>query len=356
LARIPTLDGWRGIAILLVLVTHFQRSFLGDYRWSDLGQHGVQIFFVLSGYLITSHLLGEQRINLRAFYVRRAFRILPTALTYLSVLILLTALTPFKVCGIDIWACLLLFRNYVMETSRITCTEHFWSLSMEEQFYLFWPAMLVLFGRLRASVLAGLIVLGIAVFRIFNWSLYTADLRFLHTEVRADGLLIGSLLALAFAYSPVRACAGRWAIWVFWPVLLVFVLDTFRFNTLIPLHESLAIAVLLGATSLRPKMLFSRALEWDCLKTTGALSYSIYIWQGLFLRPNWGILWPFLLVGSFLLSYVLIERPARRLGRKLAGRTLLPLVAECKTPIVGAIWREHLCNSCPHRSLCFPAV
>ncbi len=323
MARIPTLDGWRGIAILLVLVTHYQHAFLDDYRWCDLGQHGVQIFFVLSGYLITSNLLAEKRINLRAFYVRRAFRILPAALTYLSVLILLTALTPLKVCGAgDVWACLLLFRNYVMETPRNTCTGHFWSLSLEEQFYLFWPAMLALLGRVRASVLAGLLMAGISIFRILNWGFYTMDLRFQQTQVRADALLVGCLLALALAYAPIRVWAERWAVWIFWPALLVFGLDTLRFSTLIPLHESLAIAVLLCATSLGPQLLFSRVLEWEYLKMTGILSYSIYIWQGLFLRPNWGIFWPFLLGGSFLLSYVFIEQPARRLGRKLITHPL----------------------------------
>ena len=88
--RIPTLDGWRGIAILLVLVTHLQISLLGhlygSYHWMDLGQHGVNLFFVLSGYLITSRLLGENKINLKAFYLRRFFRLMPCAWTYLLTL------------------------------------------------------------------------------------------------------------------------------------------------------------------------------------------------------------------------------------------------------------------------------
>jgi peptidoglycan/LPS O-acetylase OafA/YrhL len=355
MTRIPTLDGWRGIAILMVLVTHFQWLFFHSFRWcGDLGKHGVQIFFVLSGYLITSQLLTEKHINLKAFYVRRAFRILPPVVAFLLVLVLLTAFTPFKVCGSDdVLSCLLLFRNYRVGS---TSTLHFWSLSLEGQFYLFWPAMLVLLGRVRASVLAGLLVAWIAVFRILNWGVYDAGLYSFHTELRADGLLIGCLLALALSNAPVRAWVSRWAAWAFWLALLVFVLDTLRFHDLIPLHESLAIAVLLGATSLRPKMVLSRALEWDCLKTTGTLSYSIYIWQGLFLRPNWGIFWPFLLLGSFMFSYVLIEQPARQLGRKLIARHLVPTVAECEIPTVGAFWHEQLCNSCPHRFLCIPTL
>jgi peptidoglycan/LPS O-acetylase OafA/YrhL len=279
----------------------------------------VQVFFVLSGYLITSHLLSEERINLRSFYIRRAFRILPAAFSYLLMLLLVTWLSGQDVRG-GIWASLLFFRNYLGETPHNTCTLHFWSLSLEEQFYLFWPSLLALLGRVRASVFAGVLVVGIAAFRVANWSAYDVGLRFLRTEVRADALLIGCLLALALNHASVRMRAAKWLPWAFWLGFPVFVFDAYRFHGLIPLHESLAIAVMIGATSLRPQMLVSRLLELDFLKTTGTLSYSLYIWQGLFLRPYWGLFWPILLVGSFMLSYVLIEQPARRLGRRLAAR------------------------------------
>src|SRR5579863_1674550 len=85
--RIPTLDGWRGIAILMVLAAHLQTSLLrglyGGFRWLDLGQHGVTLFFVLSGYLITTRLLSKPGIDLKAFYLRRFFRLMPCAWVYL---------------------------------------------------------------------------------------------------------------------------------------------------------------------------------------------------------------------------------------------------------------------------------
>lgn len=323
MGRIPTLDGWRGIAILLVLVTHFQIYFLRQKITLTPGLLGVQIFFVLSGYLITFQLLSEEKINLRAFYVRRAFRIFPAAFSYLSVLVLLTLLTPHKFCGADIWACLLLFRNYLPESDGNAFTGHYWSLSLEEQFYLFWPSILALLGKRRSAIVATVLVLTIAIFRFFNWSYYSAysvHLRFQHTEVRADSLLVGCLLAIALSHAPVRTWAKRWAPWAFWLAMPLFLFDAFHFPMLMPLHESLAIAILIGATSLRPDMFISRALEFEHLKTTGMLSYSIYIWQGLFFRPFWGALFPGLLGGSFLLSYVFVEQPMRRLGRKLAAR------------------------------------
>ncbi len=156
--RIPTLDGWRAVAILMVLIAHYQEGdlhhcILGQ-RWLNLGQHGVSIFFVLSGYLITSNLLTSDKIRLPQFYARRFFRLMPAAWTYLMFLLLLTAFTRMQTIGGDIWGCLLFFRNYLGETTSNTCTLHFWSLSLEEQFYLLWPPLLVLIGRRNALAAA----------------------------------------------------------------------------------------------------------------------------------------------------------------------------------------------------------
>ena len=315
--RIHCLDGWRGIAILLVLVAHYKAAFQGDHGL-NLGGHGVQIFFVLSGYLITTQLVQHDRVRLKPFYIRRAFRILPPALFYLLTLVMLTAFTPFRVCGSDVWACLLLFRNYVAETVTNTCTGHFWSLSLEEQFYLFWPAILLLLGRKKSLFAAAGLAVSIAIFRSEYWSYYAVGLRALYTEVRADGLLIGCALALTLQHNRFREWVQRTGMWLFWPALAVFLADALNFPEYIPLHESIAIAVMLGVTSLRPETLIGRALEWDFLKATGIFSYSIYIWQGLFLRPNWGGLWPVLLVSAVLISYFVVEQPARKLGRRLA--------------------------------------
>jgi len=92
--RVPMLDGWRGIAILLVLVDHIATMIRGTFPppWLRLGQHGVTIFFVLSGYLITTGLI-EAPIHLKRFYTRRFFRLMPAAWTFLAVLWLLSRVT-----------------------------------------------------------------------------------------------------------------------------------------------------------------------------------------------------------------------------------------------------------------------
>src|ERR1700731_4102388 len=131
--RIPTLDGWRGVAILLVLIGHFMpRTYFSLVR--TIGGHGVSVFFVLSGFLITSRLLDEQerngRINLLRFYLRRIFRLMPCAWTFLLVVWTLGIVKPG-----EIESCLFFFRNYVA-FGPSGPTVHFWSLSIEEQFYL----------------------------------------------------------------------------------------------------------------------------------------------------------------------------------------------------------------------------
>src|SRR5437016_2886848 len=104
--HLPTLDGWRGVAVCMVVVYHASSSHL-----SHVGSLGVSIFFALSGLLICNRLLAEfdrhGRIDLRSFYVRRAFRILPPALVFLAVLAVLTPATPG-----ELGACVLFWRNY----------------------------------------------------------------------------------------------------------------------------------------------------------------------------------------------------------------------------------------------------
>ena len=320
--RIPTLDGWRGIAVFMVMLSHLLAGYLGHPRlgqWFNLGQHGVQIFFVLSGYLITGNLLREDKIHLGRFYVRRFFRLMPAAWTYLLLLIVLTAWTPLKIIGSDLWACLLFFRNYLPETIANTCTEHFWSLSLEEQFYLAWPPILVLLGRRRAAFAALLMTIGLGIYKHIAWARLHSFYLFQHTEMRADGLLIGCLMAFVLQQGKVREWVVRNGRWVFWACLLPLVWDVYRYQIdgFMTVNESVLIAVLIACTSLMPLSMPGRVLEWSFLKSTGVLSYSIYLWQGLFLRSSWGMFGPILLGASFLLCWRFIEQPGIRLGRRI---------------------------------------
>lgn len=146
---IAALDGWRGIAISLVLVYHsLLHANLSGYPkltrlaglLDHLGPFGVLIFFMISGYLITGRLIADHkktgRLSLRQFYYKRVFRILPLAYLYLLVIGLAGAFHLISLKKGD-WASVVFLTNYF--TDRSWYTGHFWSLSIEEHFYLLWP-------------------------------------------------------------------------------------------------------------------------------------------------------------------------------------------------------------------------
>src|SRR5882757_2722259 len=149
--RIPSLDGLRALSIFLVLVLHsIQRIEITSpvsFLWVGIfnGSTGVFIFFVISGYLISSLLLREHEkrgsISLRGFYFRRAMRILPPLYVYVRVLLLLGWAGRLPIFKLDIISALFFFHDYAL--SLMWPLEHFWSLSIEEQFYFIWPLLLL---------------------------------------------------------------------------------------------------------------------------------------------------------------------------------------------------------------------
>jgi peptidoglycan/LPS O-acetylase OafA/YrhL len=205
----PQLDGLRGIAISAVLAQHlFETHFRGAWV-------GVDIFFVLSGFLITSILINEQqstgRISFKNFYGRRALRLVPALLVGIALTGLLTAfgLTPFKSAdafGHAAIPALFYFANFTNHETMGTLV-HTWSLSVEEQFYLLWPIVLTFIVlRLHPAKRIAIILLLIAAFagtrfyfesqNVSWWNLY----RWFHT--RADELMAGALVACATAAWP----------------------------------------------------------------------------------------------------------------------------------------------------------
>ncbi len=157
------LDGWRACAILFVIACHSQP----DCNPAWLGKLGVDIFFGLSGFLITTLLLAESlaegRIDLLAFYRRRAFRILPPALVFLTVI----GLGGLFKTRLEVVAALFFFRNYLPIQHATYATAHLWSLAIEEQFYLLWPGLLVLAGAASMQRWIGHAALLIGLWRIY---------------------------------------------------------------------------------------------------------------------------------------------------------------------------------------------
>lgn len=348
---LPTLDGWRAVAIAAVLLDHATAGLDKQAQWYRLfrtGPDGVSLFFAISGFLICSRLLEEEQlfgsISLKGFYIRRACRILPAALVYLLTLAGLALAGVVPVTRTEWWSCVLFFRNYLqpawIHNGWGGYTIHYWSLAVEEHFYLLWPALLVLCGRVRARYVAGGSAITVALWR--SWEFHHQWLnRHLpgllfpsRTDVRLDGLLLGCLAALVLAEPGWRAwLKARINGGVVWGIAFAGCAFAYALLQIIPrrhtysIWESLLLPVLISATVLRPGGMVGKLLESSATKWVGRLSYSLYLWQQLFLIPGarhpFGLLqrFPINLAPIFLmaiLSYELVERPMIRLGHRLA--------------------------------------
>ena len=177
--NIPSLDGLRAVSVLMVIAAHMNGSlarlipFVPFWIYLGWGALGVQTFFVISGFLITHLLLKELNasgtISLKHFYFRRALRIFPPFYVYMAVALALTLagwaagnLRAFLVAGTYTW-------NYLGGGSELL--EHTWSLSLEEQFYLLWPAALLFLGTRKSIKLAVWVILLSPLSRIVTYYL-----------------------------------------------------------------------------------------------------------------------------------------------------------------------------------------
>jgi peptidoglycan/LPS O-acetylase OafA/YrhL len=351
---IPTLDGWRAVAIVLVLIDHLVA--VGTPRVPgaiSLGQIGVNLFFGLSGFLITTRLLAERertgRLALGTFYRRRVARILPAAFAYLVVIGVVAAVGMLPVRPLEWVAAACFFRNYLSPNLPLPGTAlgiwdgfytgHFWSLAVEEHFYLLWPPLL---SRLRAVRTAGWVAVGLAVLVMLwrgvvllataLWTGREVALFTIRTDLRLDALLWGAAVAAAFTDPRVRAwLASRWGAVTWWGALGANVLVIAHYHARPTLWGSALIPLLIAGTVARPHDVVGRVLSLPPLMWVGRLSYSLYLWQQLWV-PIYGVphtlgrvqSWPFNLAAilvSAAASYYLVERPCIRLGRRLERRT-----------------------------------
>jgi peptidoglycan/LPS O-acetylase OafA/YrhL len=339
--KIPSLDGLRGIAIVLVLIGHLHATpnfpELGlEHLLGDYGLLGVRVFFVISGYLITTLLLRELAqhgsISLRAFYARRALRILPASLAFLLALVVANLLGWIDLSALDLLAAFTWTVNYL----PVPAWEigHLWSLSVEEQFYLVWPLAFARLGVRRSTLLALAFFLIAPVLRVAMRVLIddTAIEDLPVFPAVADGLAIGCLFAIW--RDRLRAMAWYRAatepVWLLVQVPAIFVIhhlseawgvfDLFGYPLLL-----LMIAMIVEAsTRWDPQRLAVRALNWKPLAWVGLLSYSLYLWQQPFLHHRLHAVhttFPLNLVLAVtlaVLSYYALERPMLRLRSRFA--------------------------------------
>ncbi|MDB6027192.1 MAG: acyltransferase 3 [Verrucomicrobiales bacterium] len=357
--EIPSLNGWRAVAIILVVLDHakftagFPSGSLPNLAWIffEQGNLGVRMFFVLSGFLITHLLLREAAragtVSLKQFYLRRSLRILPVYLTYLAVLALLLKTQIYVGETNAAWLGSLTFtRNMVGPVSSFT--GHFWSLAVEEQFYLAWPICLVSLALWRRVRLAyGLLFIPILLCPLVRMCGFTVEQngefygRILGGNsilVYADSLAIGCLGAFLLrrfsqTFTPMKASlllggavlviAGG----AFWSTFLSQ--HSKVITGLFPSLQAVAVLLAMWVSTQHPKSISFRILNWRPIVLLGVLSYSLYIWHVLFLCPftepplrallySWRFWWLTSIVVA-VFSYYGVERPLLRLKNKLAA-------------------------------------
>lgn len=340
---IPTLDGWRGIAIFLVIAAHSIHMLRNSETaiglllarvFSHVG-YGVDVFFCLSGYLICTLLLKERatsgQIAFGGFYIRRAFRILPPIFAYLLTVVILSraGILP-RLEDSEVLSVLFFARNYANGTWYTT---HFWSLAVEEHFYFVMPWLLLIRSpRKLLYTLLALIGLCMAIRWIeFSHAMFPANSLQFRTENRFDALGWGAVLAVVLHYPRSAALAARWLQLRFIGPVFLTVLVLLLSSDWSPYRRTLIAAtlpLLIGYTVLNAGRLPGRWLETPALRWLGRLSYSLYIWQNMFLVPDVRHM-PFLqsapvafgaAIGCAILSYYFLERPCIRLGHQLSDR------------------------------------
>ncbi len=342
--RLAGLDGLRAIAILMVVVGHSSRTvgFPAALRHgaSDATPVvGVNLFFALSGFLITWLLLGEEEaqgsVRLGEFYFRRAFRILPAAFVYLGVMALGSAMAWWHLKWTDVIAPAVFLANVVGVDAYVG---HFWTLSIEEQFYLAWPAVLVAAKwRMRVPLTLGWILLS-PVWRQINIRLFgAAQVNWGRPDLRFEMLIAGCLLALLWSRAATR---GRLEPWVREKGTLIFaagILGVLSPWVLPRLAGGAGVLIAMPLSAIAYALLvlvavagacgpLSVLLNWTPMVWLGRLSYSLYLWQQVFCYPmtgRWHERFPQnlgLAVLAASLSFFVIESPCLRLRGRLHAR------------------------------------
>jgi peptidoglycan/LPS O-acetylase OafA/YrhL len=314
--RIPSLDGLRAISISLVVVGHMAHSGHAPRFFSQYANLGVRIFFVISGYLITSILLAEHArtatISLRDFYIRRAYRIFPAAMCFILVVVLLYWNT---LRWYDIGAALFYLVNFDFVHPWIIA--HLWSLSLEEQFYFLWPSVLRKWYRHRMIILWAMILVA-PIARAVLYYFKVEDGGYGNLLTVGDNLATGCLLAMV---GP-RLLDVRWkaAALMLVAVVLIPLYDAdSRLRTLFALFVlspilHFSIAGILAHVVRHPYRLLNLApVVW-----LGNISYSLYLWQQPFFDPSsssrYGVLGA---VGLACASYYLVEKPMLRVRERM---------------------------------------
>jgi peptidoglycan/LPS O-acetylase OafA/YrhL len=345
----PALDGLRGVAVAAVVAYHMLFVLVpGLYRHFPGGFLGVDVFFVLSGFLITAILLreridhGETRFG--AFFARRALRLLPALAVFLIVFAIYAAaidLDPSE-AGLSVLGVAFYFFNWIFvvrpETVIPVELGHLWSLAVEEQFYLVWPFAIAAVGAIGRRPKLAVLGISVAVLAVAGHRLqYFGSGRtwvqlYSRTDMRVDALLVGALVGVVWTYriEPWRR-VPRSIVVASLAFLLVCVVTVEASAPFLYRGGFTAIAVAVGLVLFfildDPPELVRTALSVAPLRILGKVSYATYIWHlpVFFAVRRFASSWPIVgqvavalaVTAAFVaLSWFLVEEPALAFKRR----------------------------------------
>ena len=322
--RIQSLDGLRAISIIAVTVSHYVSRMLplpSRRLMGPLGSMGVDVFFVISGFLITSLMLRELdrhgRISVTGFYRRRALRIFPAYLFFLFFVFLLGRFALLPVANKE-WPYLLTYTYNLKPHQVFASIGQVWSLCVEEHFYLLWPFTLVVLGVRRSPIVLWLSIVVAMVLRF--WLFLSNNSAFdptFFSPTRLDTIAVGCLLAFAFRNPWIQRVRGERLVvcsgLLFFASNYLFLSGKYELG---PKHfiDASAVAVIIACLTQDASGPIGRLLNWRPVVWIGVLSYSIYLAQTIVIAD----LLPFALrIPAALLyaciSYYLIESPFLKL-------------------------------------------
>ncbi|MBS0624324.1 MAG: acyltransferase [Verrucomicrobia bacterium] len=351
--KYPSLNGLRAISILLVILYHsdhkyhileqaFQNKLLQPFvNILRDGQLGVNVFFVISGFLITSLLLTEERktqtVSLKYFYIRRTLRIFPAYYFYLLVLLVLHLSNIIYINNHAWWTAITYTKYFNWNLDWFT--GHAWSLSIEEHFYLLYPLLFISGDKVRktAAISFVLIVPAIKVFMYYH-PVHLQWINDLTIFKRIDAIAIGCLIAL-YKDKLLSLLSNNFKLLFYASCLGIFLLPylpginqklnlhlgfiILPFGSTIGTIANILICIILLYSVFVHQGWWFRLLNSKVLNYIGLLSYSIYLWQQLFISGKllnyWVTSFPQNLIfvfGAALFSYYCIERPFLKLKDK----------------------------------------
>jgi peptidoglycan/LPS O-acetylase OafA/YrhL len=326
------LDGWRGLAISLLLIGHFL-----PVPGINFGRVGVDLFFVLSGWLMT-RLLFIQHTPIDTFYRRRISRILPAHLFFVVLISACWALFAGKFSSSEALAAALFVNNYVGSEAgaSVLPVGHIWSLSVEEHSYVLLSLLAVAArkGLVDGTLGIGAVALACAACAV-GYGVFAASPKlyfeqWLHTEVAGYGIFVsGFILLLLRRVGPRRWPAATVPLLALCGVMLQW------WSVPLAVQKVVGVGALALAVNLLPQApaLLRATLAWKPLRTLGLWSFSLYIWQQPFYLWAGGGSVPtgvrlLLAFAAGLASFYLLEQPARRYLNRTWGRAPAPLATQ----------------------------